>query len=257
MITSILQGGLGNQLFQISAAISLAKKHSDEAVFSMETHYLPQQGRKVNNYADNVLRNIKFSPDLSIRHLYQEPYFHYRKIEYKPDMCLRGYFQSEKYFKEHEDYIRNIFSPDERSLDIIDSKYSTLLEKSPVAIHVRRGDYLQESAWNHICSLEYFRESMTHFEKDTTFLIVSDDIEWCKKSFDEKNIVFIENNLDYIDLYLISLCRGVIMSNSTFSWWGSWLNQNPSKTVIAPKQWFLPVANLDFKDIVPPEWIKL
>jgi hypothetical protein len=254
MITSYLQGGLGNQMFQIATTVSLAKRNSDEAVFSMKNHYLPGQGRGVSNYVNNIFRNVEFKEELPPLNIYQEPHFHYREVPYIPNICLLGYFQSEKYFKEHEDHIRDIFSPDEECVRLIKQKYSDLLSRTPVAIHVRRGDYLSAPLTHPIPPMEYFRKSMNHYEKDTTFLIFSDDIAWCRKSFKGENIFFIENNSDYIDLYLISLCRGVIISNSSFSWWGAWLNINSSKVIISPKKWFGPAANCDSRDLIPPEW---
>ena len=257
MISSLLQGGLGNQMFQISAALCLARKNKDKAIFDLEAHSLPKQGRRSENYRDNIFRNINFSSGVFIDNIYREPYYHYCKIEYRKDMCLNGYFQSEKYFQECANYIREVFSPDEKSSDMIHDKYGSVLGKKTVAIHVRRGDYLKYEQYHPVCDVEYYRKASSLFPKDSTFLVFSDDVEWCRTVFTGDNYVFVENNEDYIDLYLMSFCENNIIANSSFSWWGAWMNKNESKKVITPKMWFGPTANNDTKNLIPSGWRKI
>jgi Glycosyl transferase family 11 len=103
------------------------------------------------------------------------------------------------------------------------------------AIHVRRGDYVHRTQYNPVCSLDYYRSAIELFAADTAFLVFSDDIEWCKQRFDSPRFTFSEqrapsdsvlggNLQEEIDLYLMSMCQHQIIANSTFSWWGSWLN---------------------------------
>jgi hypothetical protein len=254
MITSFLQGGLGNQLFQISAVISLALENDDDAVFDIKNHDLPKQGRKCENYLKNIFRNLNFSDNLFIKNQYREPFYHYKKIEYKSNMCLIGYFQSEKYFSKHANVIREVFSIDEYSLRIIKQKYEEILKKEPISIHVRRGDYIKYEDFHPPCSLEYYNKAMKQFPENSTFLVFSDDIEWCKQNFVGENFWFVDGNEDYIDLYLMFLCKSAIIANSSFSWWGAWLGK--ADKVIAPNKWFGKTGN-NTKDLFPTHWTLL
>ena len=254
MITSFLQGGLGNQLFQISAAISLALENDDDAIFSFKNHDLPKQGRKCENYSKNIFRNLNFSDNLFIKRRYHEPFYHYKEIEPKSNMCLIGYFQSEKYFSKYANVIREVFSIDEDSLKIIKEKYGEILKKEPISIHVRRGDYIKYKDFHPPCSLEYYKKAIKQFPENSTFLVFSDDIEWCKQNFLGENFWFVDGNEDYIDLYLMFLCKNAIIANSSFSWWGAWLGK--ADKVIAPNKWFGKADN-DTKDLLPHHWTLL
>ena len=242
MITSYLQGGLGNQLFQISAAVALALENNDNAIFDTKNHDLPYQGRRCEKYLTTIFRNLNFSSNLPIKHVYREPHFSYDKIVYKADMCLVGYFQSEKYFDKHAGAIKRLFSMDSRSCNVINNKYGEVLTNDTVAVHVRRGDYVKLSDTHPPCALKYYNEAMASFAPNTTFLFFSDDMAWCKKNFVQDNFIFIEENEDLVDLYLISMCNSAILSNSSFSWWGAWLSDKADKRVIAPKNWFGPTT---------------
>ena len=106
-------------------------------------------------------------------------------------------------------------------------------------------------------SLLLDQSALEHFsDKEYKFLVFSDDIEWCKQVFDD-DFNFIEGEEDYVDLLLMARCKHNIIANSSFSWWGAWLNRNNNKRVIAPKKWFGSVANLDSKDLLPKGWITL
>jgi len=250
MITSKLMGGLGNYMFQISTATSLAKKNNDEAVFNFDG--AKRIHRNINLYKDNILRKVKIG-NFNVNHTYKEPEFIYNEIPYQNNMLLDGYFQSEKYFDEK--VVRELFSIDDISNSYIDEKYGSLLENKTVSVHVRRGDYLPRIGRHPVCGMPYYDKSFKYFDDDNLFLIFSDDIEWCKNNFKGNNFVFIENEKDYIDLYLMSLCKDNIICNSTFSWWGAWLNTNENKKVISPKIWFGEKKPLDTKDLYCKEWI--
>jgi len=254
MITSYLQGGLGNQLFQISAAISLALENNDIAVFDKNNYDLPNQGSRCESYLRNIFRNLKFSSNLSIELAHQEPSYCYQKIPYQPNLCLVGYFQSEKYFVKHHDIIQQIFSVDKDSLKVIEKKYSEILKKNPISLHVRRGDYKKFSEYHPLCSMGYYEKAISYFPSNSFFLVFSDDMEWCKQNFVQDNFSFAEGNKDYIDFYLMSLCKSAIMANSSFSWWAAWLGEKD--TVIAPDRWFGKTNN-NTKDLLPVQWIVL
>ena len=169
-------------------------------------------------------------------------------------MLLKGYFQSEKYFDEK--VVRELFSIDDNSKNYINDKYGDLLEKKTTSIHIRRGDFLDRLDRHPVQSMDYFNKAIEHFD-DNIFLIFSDDINWCKENFKGNNFVFIEGEKDYIDLYLMSMCKNNIISNSSFSWWGAWLNQNNEKIVISPSIWFGNSKNLNTNDIYCEKWIKI
>lgn len=254
MISSYFQGGLGNQLFQISAALSLAEDNGDKSVFNMAYHDLPKQGRKCKNYLNSILRNVNFSSKYKPSSFYHEPDFCYNKIPYSPNICLVGYFQSEKYFVHNREIIKKTFSIDKESQEIIKSKYDNILNKAPISVHIRRGDYLSSNGVHPVCTKDYYERAFEMFDADSTFLIFSDDIKWCRQNFIGDRYYFAEGNEDYIDLYLMSKCSHNIIANSSFSWWAAWLNDNTHKRVISPKNWFGGDAKFDTKDVRPQGW---
>jgi hypothetical protein len=182
---------------------------------------------------------------------------------------FNGYWQNERYFKVIEDIIRKelMFSQvpsgkNASEVNIINSTHNT------VSLHVRRGDYVSEVSANKthgICGLEYYYKALDLLKYrlgDLNLYIFSDDINWAKGNIDFLgNKVFVDwndDNTNYEDLRLMSLCKHNIIANSSFSWWGAWLNLNPNKIVIAPKKWFAdPIKNEEARDIVPDSWIKL
>tara|TARA_R110000751_G_scaffold273984_2_gene374844 strand:+ start:1562 stop:2335 length:774 start_codon:yes stop_codon:yes gene_type:complete len=255
MVTTLLQGGLGNQIFQVCAALSLALENNDEFKLDESTHLLPNQGRKCKNYIKNIFRNLNFSSNLLIKNVYHEPQFNYKKINYLPDLCLVGYFQSEKYFKEYSREVRDLLAPDPQTLSCIKNKYGEILKKNTVALHVRRGDYMNSPEYHPVCTLKYYNQAIQHFSRDSVFLVFSDDIKWCKSIFKGDAFIFVENNEDYVDLYLISLCKHAIIANSSFGWWGAWLNNNKNKMIIAPQTWFGNSAQHNTKDLYCDGWV--
>ena len=127
-------------------------------------------------------------------------------------------------------------------------------------MHIRRGDYVSNSKSNSIhgtCSLEYYREAVKIINekyKNSIFFVFSDDISWKKENLLIQNAVYIDNKtIPHEDIYLMSLCKYNITANSSFSWWGAWLNQNKNKVVIAPKKWFLKKEN----EIASKNWITI
>jgi len=254
MITTSLAGGLGNYLFQIASAYSLAIDNGDKCVFNMDNSV--KVHKHISDYENNILRNIQFNT-FEIKNEYNEPYFHYSKIPYLENIRLNGYFQSEKYFNHNRDSILELFSINEECGKYIQDKYGELFKNDTCSIHIRRGDYLKLQDFHPLCSLDYYQKAIKEFSIDTKFLIFSDDIDWCKKSFKDNNFVFIEHNLDYIDLWLMSLCSNNIIANSSFSWWGAWLNQNTNKKIIVPNKWFGPSISHNTKDLIPSSWIKI
>ena len=104
---------------------------------------------------------------------------------------------------------------------------------------------------------EYYKNALDIIGGYENLYVFSDDINWCKTNLKFKNMVFVEGNDDVEDLWLMSLCDHNIIANSSFSWWGAWLNINPNKKVISPKRWFGEQTNLSSDDIIPVSWTKI
>ena len=208
-------------------------------------------------YLDNIFRNIKVEPKAAEAELYNESHYHFQELPKWDNICLHGYFQSEKYFKEHESEIRTMFKADQKTEEYLQSKYGEVLSKdNTVSLHVRRGDYIGKEQFHPIVDKSYYEQAIEK-HSGATFLVFSDDISWCKDNLPEgPEYVFVEGNKDYEDLYLMSKCAHNIIANSSFSWWGAWLNENKDKQVTAPSVWFGPalLPSHDLKDLLPDEW---
>jgi len=267
MIYCNLKGGLANMMFQIAATKSFSIDLGVDCSFpnldnminylNIENTYNPKM-----NHADEyrlVFRNLKKdNPNKPIKTI-NFP-FEYSNIflPKNEDFFVDGFFQSEKYFKHNRDKILELFNVDLSIKKIIESKYSFLNNKKTTSIHVRRGDYIKYPNHHPIQSINYYMDCINMLEKDTDiFVIFSDDIEWCKENLKNDKCYFIENEKDYVELYLMSICNNNIICNSSFSWWGAWMNENKNKKVMGPKKWFGPAITHSSDDIIPEEWIKL
>ena len=168
-----------------------------------------------------------------------------------------GYWHSDNYFKK---YRKDLISQFVFTNDRIDEAYKGMCkdqDEETVAIHIRRGDYITQNNPN-ARGVEYYQEAIKAIStivKKTRFCFFSDDLEWVKENFSNvKNVVFANENrlLDDIEEFeLMSKCHHQIISNSSFSWWAAWLNQNTQKTVIVPKEW------KNKRDMMLDEWIKI
>jgi hypothetical protein len=256
-ITVKLMGGLGNYLFQLSSAYSVSLRENKELICDVNDINIGHSNYHI--YKSNIFRNVRFDTVTS-HEVYYEPKFEYSEIpKINNNVKLVGYFQSEKYFKQYEQEIRNFFSIDDETLIKIKNKYSNIIDSNTCSIHVRRGDYLRFSDIHTVLNIEYYKKSISVIGEDKLYLIFSDDIEWCQENFEFiKNKIFITDNEDYVDLYLMSMCKNNIIANSSFSWWGAWLNQNKNKIVISPSNWFgVGSQNLTDTDIHCNNWIIL
>jgi len=174
---------------------------------------------------------------------------------------LHGGFQSEKYFMNCADSIREDFTF--RSIDPKNASIAEQMqEQESIAIHIRRGDYVQ-SPYHNTCSVDYYLSAMQRVEATVAkpfYYIFSDDIDWVKEqlniSADHEFITHNNGDDSYKDMYLMSQCRHNIIANSSFSWWGAWLNQYGKKVVIAPEDW-LSYHQVSARSIVPDAWLTL
>ena len=137
------------------------------------------------------------------------------------------------------------------------NKYS-ILNENTVSLHVRRGDYINKENYHPLQTIDYYKNAYDIInENSINVLILSDDVNWCKKNIKFNNISYIENETNIIDLYIMSLCKHNIIANSSFSWWGAWLNENKNKKVICPINWFGEKTNIYTGDITPEKWLKI
>lgn len=269
MIYCNLRGGLANIMFQIAATYAIAKDNNTNFSFP-----------NFNNHLDYLNNDNTYNPSLKTSHNYKllfdekiysninplprPPYkierfpFHYKKPENNESVLIDGFFQSEKYFIHHKNDIINLFKGDNSLHETIITKYGDSLSHKITSIHVRRGDYVNHPNHHPTQDLNYYNLAVELLDNDTDyFYIFSDDIDWCKENFKGGKYVFIEDNLDYIDLLIMGKCRNNIIANSSFSWWGAWLNCNSDKKVVAPKKWFGKAINHNTEDLIPQSWIKI
>ena len=292
MIASHVLGGIGNQMFQYAAGRSLAAHLKQEffldqssfdcyslhngfeldRVFNISTKELDvptlidMLGWRLSKLAIKFLKRPQFS-FLRGKNLVVEPHMHYWPLffEANSNSYLYGYWQSEKYFKRIEATIRQdfIFKKPlvEKNLD----NALHIASVNSVSLHVRRGDYVSNYKTSQImdvCSLDYYRQAIDYIAKhikNPVFYIFSDDIAWVQQNlslyFPCTYIDHNRGNESYIDMQLMSLCKHHIIANSSFSWWGAWLNPRAAKIVIAPRVWFRN-GNND-SDLIPSEWVRL
>ncbi len=249
-------GRLGNCLFGIAAVIGTAKKHNAKPVIP-EWSYL--------KYFKNLLPIGSISPT----HVYKEPSFNYTEIDLNNAAQLYGrnnkvydlvgYFQSEKYFSHCKDIIKETFAPSkEIALMCAEHFFHSSVTCS---VHIRRGDYVGNAFYAQL-TMDYYKKTIHYIKQYTAtekFLIFSDDIAWCKANFSGDEFEFSENKKDIEDLFLMAECDHNIIANSSFSWWASYLNQNPHKIVIAPNKnnWFAPDSAFILDDLYLPNWISI
>lgn len=228
------QGRVGNQMYQISATISLAKEHNDKFIF-------PDWQYKEYFNLDNCFGQFKAEKE------YNEPHFHYKQIPYHNSLDLVGFFQSPKYFEKHEDYIKYVFS------------FSFPVRPNEVtSIHVRRTDYtkLGNDYYIDLYKDKYYDRAMETINA-RNYWIFSDELDYCKEIFTGNMFTFVEETDPVMALALMSSCENNIIANSSFSWWAAYLNKNADKKVIAPNKWFGKKLNHDTKDLLPESWCKL
>ena len=246
-ITNVMAGGLGNMMFQVAAAYALGQEFGHKYI--LNPNHTGTLHRPPLDYKETVFKNLESLNDTMDFYKATQDSFHYEEIKLPTsNILLDGYFQSYKYFAKYQRQIRDLFSFE------LPLKYDTT---NKVSIHVRRGNYTNLSQHHHNLKLEYYLNAIDYF-KGYEFLVFSDDVEWCKQNFIGSEFTFVEGQSDVEDLYTMSKCSHNIIANSTFSWWGAWLNDNIEKVVVYPDKWFGPLnQHFSTYDMFPPEWICL
>lgn len=291
MIILHLSGGLGNQMFQYAFGRAQAKRLGVELKLALSdptliihngfelkrlfdiqaNEALPADMRSILGLQHNTLvqKAIKISglQKLFCSPIVQEPHFHFtpKMLALNDNSYIYGYWQSEKYFSEIEHEIRSDFSfkpaLSKTNIDAAEKIGSC----NSISLHVRRNDFANNSkinATHGLCSLNYYNEAIQYVAKrigNPHFFVFSDDPAWAQSNLDiNYPCDFIKHNHgleSYNDMRLMSLCNHHIIANSSFSWWGAWLNPKESKLVIAPRQWFINDNNT--KDLIPQNWVRL
>ena len=259
MITVKLLGGMGNQLFQLAFSMALELRgyktqlNRDSLVegthreYSLEHFgYFPMGAPQGPNISEKSLR-------------FNEAYLN------PPDPCtMYGYWQSEKYFKDIEGKVRHIldsqgprFSSHYSSSAVLQA-WEKIYNSDSIALHVRRQDYLTLQHFHGMPSLDYYRRGVEDIRSrryNTSVFVFSDDQQWCRENF-SKDYYIVTGTDKYEDLRLMSSCNHAVIANSSFSWWGAWLQQKLGGIIIAPERWFVDPA-VDDADIVPDRWTKI
>lgn len=292
MVIINLVGGLGNQMFQYAAGRALSLKRSDSLRLDISdfSNYKLHQGfelerifnctAEIATEADiriilgwqylSTIRRVVYLPAMAAfrrKGIIVEPYFRYwQGIKDVPRDCyLVGYWQSEKYFENVASVIRDEFTF-KLPLTNLNAEIAEQVNKlNAVSLHVRRGDYANnpDTTTTHgLCSLEYYQAAIKYIAgrvEQPRFFIFSDDIAWVKENlkmdFPCQYVAHNKGAESYNDMRLMSLCKHHIIANSSFSWWGAWLNPNADKIVVAPKRWFVNETNTEY--LIPQDWVIL
>jgi hypothetical protein len=258
IVSTRLMGGLGNIMFQIAAAYSVSLRDKKEMVCDTRDMMIPH--KPYTFYTNNIFKKVKFSNDIPNQKYVGESGFQYFPIpKLDGNVKLIGHFQSEKYFIEHRNELLELFEINKTTNTHLLEKYGEILNQDTCSIHVRRGDYVGLPNHHPTQSIDYYKNAVKIIGEDNHYLIFSDDIKWCEENFNFlKHKTFVSGNMDYEDLYLMSMCKNNIIANSTFSWWGAWLNKNENKKVVAPSKWFgVMYSSFNTDDLYCNNWIKI
>lgn len=296
MIIVKLMGGLGNQMFQYAAARRLANHHNTELKVdlsflegrqagctprSYELCHLriraaiasPSEVTEISgsgkNRMETALMRLRHAIGFvrNFRNVYSERHFHFDTavLDLSDNICLKGYWQSERYFKDIEETIRKEFSVIHPLIGKNLELAGMIKGTNSVSIHVRRGDFVNNPLTmetHGFCEPDYYQRCVRETAArvgDPHFFIFSDDPAWAKENINISLPVTVighnssDNGVE--DMRLMSLCKHNIIANSSFSWWGAWLNTNKGKIIMAPEEW-LKDKRHDTTDIIPGGWLK-
>lgn len=248
MVTCRLFGRLGNQMFQIAAALGYAYDYKVPFVLPLKT---ANDKTWPNYFYGKFADGQKY--DWMIRDRFIEPSHAYTKIpRFQSGVRLDGYFQSYKYFIDHIDRVRSDF------------EFSRNTMPGAVAVHIRRGDYLDHPTKHPVVTFEYLRTAFSIFSVEARFLVFSDDIDWCKKALSSmskgRNITFVLTGDPLDNMRLMASCEHAIVANSSYSVMAAILNPSPTKEVVCPHEndyFGIDNKHLDVSTLMPPDWIRV
>jgi hypothetical protein len=255
-------GGLGNQLFQIMTVMAYALRH--KCAFKFEYAEQLRVGKARPTYWNTLMKSLQtFTTRGNLNYrVYREPYFHYKEIpEIAIDVRLYGYFQSYKYFHDKLAIILKLMRWTETQ-EYIKSKYNHYLTEPTVSIHFRLGDYKDLQHYHPIQTYEYYlaalqkvgNKRVLYFCEKEDNEIVMLTIKRLQNELPNEFVKVADDIEDWEQMVLMSLCNDNIIANSTFSWWGAYLNSHIDKRVIYPSVWFGKAVNHDTRDLFPEDW---
>jgi hypothetical protein len=258
-----LIGGLGNQLFQIAAAYAHAKRRGAALQLSGDVDFGQGRPSYFTTFLHQCRQYISPAPNVPTVH---EPHFHYAPIPPNAQSIF-GYYQSSRYFADVSGNVKALFDPHPIIKSVTASKYGVYLtteaRRKTIIMHVRRGDYMIPSKkdLHGILTPLYYRAAMAwHRDRlgsEAQFLIFSDDTEYCKATYgNETGVTCIDEPNECVAMHFMSQFQYYILSNSSFSWWATYLGAE-TITAVAPDRWFGPLGPPDIQDIYEPSWVRL
>ena len=253
-LTINFKGGLGNQIFQYANGryLSIFNKipyllfnvdnYSNESLdrkFALDHFKIKGSVIKNTSFKNIFKPSTRLNKLVASQKLYneiEEAGFYYQEQNATPRLfnAISGYWQSEKYFKAIRQQLLAELQPKEKP-----AYPAWVSTEQTVAVHIRRTDYLAEPRYGFL-GINYYRSAMDFIKEylqETLFIIFSDDLEWCKENIKDTRVIYFDDEAwrkDYLQLHLISKCKHQIIANSSFSWWGAWLNENEDKIVLRP-----------------------
>ena len=269
-------GRLGNQMFQYAGLRGVAANREFDWVVPRPESYGDSNYGLFDCFKMSNVKEENFGMINGQNVATGQFHFNQDFFDRCPDnVNLHDYFQSQKYFSNIENQLREDFTFKAEILDPCQEIVSDL--ENPIFIHVRRGDYVNSQNAHPVCPVEYYKEALTHFDDEVPVLVFSDDIDWCQEQelfagdrfmlseYNERYPQSCDTNdgrqnalIPYFDMCMMTLCSGGIMANSSMSWWGAWLISNPTQPIVAPKQWFgEQYKDYNMNDLRPEGWIQV
>jgi hypothetical protein len=297
MIIVRLMGGLGNQMFQYAAARRLSLRHGVDVVFDGSCFDNCPEGDTPRQYQLGMLAiTARFATPLEIAeisglyrsiwqklsvgmrrftgiaryptNLFREPSEHFCPdvLNLPDNVYLIGYWQSEKYFTDVANVIREELTIKAKPVGENRKLADQISNTESIAVHFRRGDYVtsvKTASYHGVVPLKYYYRALDYLQKKVKnphLFVFSDDHQWVLDNVEfpvpAENVIHNPSELGCEDIRLMSLCKHNIIANSSFSWWGAWLNSNPGKIVIAPRRW-ISDSSVDLPDLIPTNWVRM
>ena len=250
MISAHLTGGIANNLFQVAAGYALARRVGVEFAINYNILNAKHDSYDATKYQKNLLGNVKQTNFLGFENYHQNG-FSFKPLPLKDNLCLIGFFQSELFFDDYQNEVRELLKFPNSVITKVDKNLKKI-QKKKVGIHIRWGSYKKPPTLIPPLPKIYFDLAMKKFN-DVEFILFTDDMETVEKEFDISLFKRLNNTTDIEDLYAMTQCDSMIMSNSSFSWWGSWLGKKKEK-VIVPPIWFGIAGPRDIQDLIPKNW---
>lgn len=283
-------GGLGNQMFQYAFRCNFEKKNKSvkDDIFFYKNNPNAMPFELKNSFPKILLEEAQ-EKDIDNFYIQKKNRSYIQKIKnklfpytrifqnekkelfYDPQILkvqsayITGYWQNYRYVQNVKEILYERFEFPRIENEKIVRLIECISNENSVSLHIRAGDYLlpeNVEIFGNICTLQYYKDAIqkiTEKIKTPMFFVFSNDINWCKQNIPLENVIWMDEislpeHEDWVEMYLMSCCKHNIIANSSFSWWAAWLNKNPKKIVVAPKQW---LKNVEKEEMCPKEWIRI